>query len=317
MQQHEAQVPRRGVETEQMELCRKPYVLQRPVIGTLRQVRGIAIPIRIADQRPPDERPLADKAVADDHVEIVERETVVQASQVGGEGNEQRSGRDQEFSPPGNPIADAQRRFFRRRRADRLDSRRLRLLHALMRWTNHGIRSPTRRRSGIRPRPGSPRSADRSKSPPRADCIDCRTPAYSEPLAVYQHIDAGRGSEEWIFRASLRRVAALKDRNAAKLQLDVGNLRSPVRWFESRLFIPLALATMTVAMFGEALLLPGDQVLSRPDADIASQFMYWRQFGFDELKLATLLCVTRTSSAAGHFWADFRLRCCIRRTGST
>ena len=50
------------------------------------------------------------------------------------------------------------------------------------------------------------------------------------------------------------------------------------------LYIPLALLAMVLAIFGRVLFGPGDQVLSNADTDIAGQFIYWRQFGFDQLR---------------------------------
>ena len=50
------------------------------------------------------------------------------------------------------------------------------------------------------------------------------------------------------------------------------------------LYIPLALLAMVLAIFGRALFGPGGQVLSKVDTDISGQFIYWRQFGFDQLR---------------------------------
>ena len=57
-----------------------------------------------------------------------------------------------------------------------------------------------------------------------------------------------------------------------------------MRWLESRLFIPIALAAMTLAIFWKVLVLPGDQLFSRLDGDVGDFFIYWRQFGFDQLR---------------------------------
>ena len=52
----------------------------------------------------------------------------------------------------------------------------------------------------------------------------------------------------------------------------------------SPLFVPLSLLGMMLAMFGRVLWGPGDQVLSKSGTDIAGQFIYWRQFGFAQLR---------------------------------
>ncbi len=81
---------------------------------------------------------------------------------------------------------------------------------------------------------------------------------------------------------------------------------SSAPWLRSALFLPIALATITVAVFGEALLLPGDQVLSRPNGDIATQFMYWRQFGFDELRAGHIALRNPHVFSGGPFLAGFQ-----------
>jgi len=41
---------------------------------------------------------------------------------------------------------------------------------------------------------------------------------------------------------------------------------------------------MTLAMFAGVLFLPGDRVLSQLGLDTSNIFVYWRQFGFDNLR---------------------------------
>ncbi len=52
----------------------------------------------------------------------------------------------------------------------------------------------------------------------------------------------------------------------------------------ARLFVPLVLLGMTLAMFAGVLFLPGDQVLSQLGMDTSNIFVYWRQFGFGQLR---------------------------------
>jgi hypothetical protein len=40
-------------------------------------------------------------------------------------------------------------------------------------------------------------------------------------------------------------------------------------------------------MFAGPLLWPGDQILSSRAIDLATQFVYWRQFGFEHLRAGT------------------------------
>ena len=48
------------------------------------------------------------------------------------------------------------------------------------------------------------------------------------------------------------------------------------------------LALLTLAMFGDVLLKPGDRVLSNHNADLFRQFVHWRAFGFAELRHGNL-----------------------------
>ncbi len=61
------------------------------------------------------------------------------------------------------------------------------------------------------------------------------------------------------------------------------------RWLRSAGFLPLALAALTLAMFAGVLLLPGDRVLSKFGEDLSTEFVYWRQFGFQELRAGHLV----------------------------
>lgn len=46
----------------------------------------------------------------------------------------------------------------------------------------------------------------------------------------------------------------------------------------------LALAAATLAMFADVLFVPGAEILSHASADLASQYVHWRRFGFGELR---------------------------------
>jgi hypothetical protein len=50
----------------------------------------------------------------------------------------------------------------------------------------------------------------------------------------------------------------------------------------------LVLLFLVLAMFGGVILSDANRILSSPQADIASQFIYWRDFGFSELKRGNL-----------------------------
>jgi hypothetical protein len=52
----------------------------------------------------------------------------------------------------------------------------------------------------------------------------------------------------------------------------------------SAAFIPVALSILTFAMFAGVLTLTGDRVLSAFGNDLSGEFVYWRQFGFDQLR---------------------------------
>jgi len=47
---------------------------------------------------------------------------------------------------------------------------------------------------------------------------------------------------------------------------------------------PLILFGLTVSMLGGVFVSAGDEVLSTEGGDLAGQYAYWRQFGFDELR---------------------------------
>lgn len=55
-------------------------------------------------------------------------------------------------------------------------------------------------------------------------------------------------------------------------------------WPHSRFFFPAVLAAMTLAMFAKVLLAGGDQTLSHLGTDLSAEFVYWRKFGFDQLR---------------------------------
>lgn len=59
-------------------------------------------------------------------------------------------------------------------------------------------------------------------------------------------------------------------------------------WLRSPYFLPLALLALTTAMFAGPPLWPGDQILSNRGTDLATQFVYWRQFGFEHLRAGHL-----------------------------
>jgi hypothetical protein len=67
----------------------------------------------------------------------------------------------------------------------------------------------------------------------------------------------------------------------------IGELESAALKYSS-ILIPAFLLLLTLAMFGDVLLLPGDQILSDLGKDLSSQFVYWRQFGFHELRAGHL-----------------------------
>jgi hypothetical protein len=58
----------------------------------------------------------------------------------------------------------------------------------------------------------------------------------------------------------------------------------PSARLNSPFFLPTALAAMTIAMFARVVFAPGDQVLSYAGADLSAEFVYWRKFGFDQLR---------------------------------
>jgi len=60
--------------------------------------------------------------------------------------------------------------------------------------------------------------------------------------------------------------------------------RDPGGWLQSTFFVPFVLLGLTLAMFGTALLSPGNLILSQPGGDLSTEFVYWRQFGFEQLR---------------------------------
>jgi hypothetical protein len=60
--------------------------------------------------------------------------------------------------------------------------------------------------------------------------------------------------------------------------------RNPAGWLRSTFLVPLVLLGLALAMFGSILLSPGDQILSNIGNDLANYFVYWRQFGFEQLR---------------------------------
>jgi hypothetical protein len=59
---------------------------------------------------------------------------------------------------------------------------------------------------------------------------------------------------------------------------------TPPDWSRSTFLVPLILFGLTLAMFGGILLSPVDRILSQLGTDLSSEFVYWRQFGFEELR---------------------------------
>jgi len=56
----------------------------------------------------------------------------------------------------------------------------------------------------------------------------------------------------------------------------------------SLVIAPVILLVIVIAFFGDVLFLPGDKVLSKEGEDLFSQFVYYRDFGFSELKKGNL-----------------------------
>ena len=53
-------------------------------------------------------------------------------------------------------------------------------------------------------------------------------------------------------------------------------------------FLPAVLAILVVGVLGDILFGPSYRVLSSPTTDLANQFVYWRRFGFDQLRAGHL-----------------------------
>ena len=81
-----------------------------------------------------------------------------------------------------------------------------------------------------------------------------------------------------MFAGSLTRIARAIG-NAAKHSMTVLESLIPRREIHSALM----LMVLTFAMFANVLLLPGERVLSDLGQDLSDEFVYWRQFGFQEL----------------------------------
>ena len=64
--------------------------------------------------------------------------------------------------------------------------------------------------------------------------------------------------------------------------------RSDYAWMHSRPFVPLVLLAVTLAMFADVLFIPGNRVLSDLGMDTSNIFVYWRQFGFEQLRAGHL-----------------------------
>jgi hypothetical protein len=60
--------------------------------------------------------------------------------------------------------------------------------------------------------------------------------------------------------------------------------RNPGGWLRSTFLVPLVLLGLTLAMFVNVLLSSGDRIVSQLGADLSSAFVYWRQFGFEQLR---------------------------------
>ena len=74
----------------------------------------------------------------------------------------------------------------------------------------------------------------------------------------------------------------------------------------SRLFVPLVLLGMTLAMFAGVLFLPGDRVLSQLAMDTSTVWVYWRQFGFEQLRAGNLALWNPHVFSGFPFLGDFQ-----------
>jgi hypothetical protein len=77
-------------------------------------------------------------------------------------------------------------------------------------------------------------------------------------------------------------------------------------WLRSAYFVPLALLALMVAMFTGPLLWPGDQILSNRHNDLATEFVYWRQFGFEQLRAGHLALWNRDVFGGVPFMGNFQ-----------
>ena len=83
-------------------------------------------------------------------------------------------------------------------------------------------------------------------------------------------------------------VARAKANPVRDLIDDGISVQDPPRWMRSRFFHPFALLAMTIAMFADVLLSSGGRVLSSFGQDLSTEFVYWRQFGFAQLRAGHL-----------------------------
>jgi hypothetical protein len=77
-------------------------------------------------------------------------------------------------------------------------------------------------------------------------------------------------------------------------------------WLRSRYFIPLVLLGLTVAMFIAVMLSSDDRVLSAFGNDLSDEFIYWRQFGFEQLRAGHLALWNPHVFSGVAFMGDFQ-----------
>jgi len=68
----------------------------------------------------------------------------------------------------------------------------------------------------------------------------------------------------------------------------------------------VAMALLILGMFGDVILLPGDIILSNANADVASQFVHWRSFGFGELAKGNLALWNPHIFSGAPYFAGFQ-----------
>jgi len=68
----------------------------------------------------------------------------------------------------------------------------------------------------------------------------------------------------------------------------------------------LAMALLTLGMFGDVIFLPGDTILSNDRTDLAFQFVHWRRFGFGELARGNLALWNPHIFSGAPYFAGFQ-----------